>query len=308
MAIKRREFLKTTTIAAGAALAAPEVIAQGQTAAGRLKDTPISQLKRMTDGIVPITTEERLARQEKARRLMVENKIDAVVIEGSTTLNYFTAVSWGLSERTFVWVLPARGEMAWVSPKFEEDRALELIKFGSDVRTWEEDESPYKVIAKTLADRGLRSGRIGIDERLRFFIYDGLRQAAPGLEFASADPVTIGCRSIKSAAEIALMQRANDITVEAYKAALAMLKGSGPASASNRPSRTARSSRARSARATSFSWTAAVGSKAIGPTSAGRLFSANPRRSSARCGNSSRKPNSRHLPRPSPERRTSRLI
>ncbi|MDH4197815.1 MAG: Xaa-Pro peptidase family protein, partial [Candidatus Aminicenantes bacterium] len=224
MAIKRREFLTTTTIAAGAALAAPQAIAQGQTTAGSTKVTPISRLKRMTDGIDPITAEERLARHEKARRLMVENKIDAVVIEGSTTLNYFTGVSWGLSERTFVWVLPARGEMAWVAPKFEEDRALELIKFGSDVRTWEEDESPYKVIAKALADRGLRGGRVGIEERLRFFIYDGLRQGAPGLEFVSADPVTVGCRSIKSTAEIALMQRANDITVEAYKAALAMLK------------------------------------------------------------------------------------
>lgn len=224
MAIKRREFLRATTIAAGAALAAPEAIAQGQTPAAAQKDTPISRLKRMTDGIVPITAEERLARHERARRLMVENKIDAVVIEGGTTLVYFTGVSWWLSERTFVWVLPARGEMAWVSPKFEEDRALELIKFGSDIRTWEEDESPYRVIAKALTDRGLRAGRIGIEERLRFFIYDGLRQAAPGLEFVSADPVTVGCRSIKSAAELALMQRANDITVEAYKAALAMLR------------------------------------------------------------------------------------
>ena len=224
MAIKRRDFLRTTTIAAGAALAAPAAIAQGQTPPAQPKDSPIGRLKRMTDGIVPITPEERLARQEKARRLMAENNIDAVVIEGGTTLNYFTGVSWGLSERTFVLVLPARGEAAWVTPKFEEDRALELIKPGSDVRTWEEDESPYKVIAQAIADRGLRGGRIGIEERLRFFIYDGLRQAAPGHEFVSADPVTVGCRSIKSAAEIALMQRANDITVEAYKAALAMLK------------------------------------------------------------------------------------
>ena len=224
MVIKRREFFRTATIAAGAALAAPRAAAQGQAPAGQPKETPISRLKPMTEGIVPISAEERQARHEKARRLMVENKIDAVVIEGGTSLVYFTGVGWGLSERTFVWVLPARGEMAWVSPKFEEDRAREVIKFGSDVRTWEEDESPYAVIAKALADRGLRSGKVGIEERLRFFIYDGLRKAAPGLEFVSADPVTVGCRSIKSAAEIALMQRANDATVEAYKAALAVLK------------------------------------------------------------------------------------
>jgi Xaa-Pro dipeptidase len=225
MSVKRRDFLKISGAAGTLGLAGAGF---GRQAAGQAarsnKDTPISRLKPMTSGVVPISDDERLARMEKARRLMAANKIEAMVIEGGSGLAYFTDVNWWLSERVFAWILPAKGDMAWVCPKFEEDRARELIRFGTDIRTWEEDESPYKAIAGVLTDCGLRTGRVGIEERVRFFVFDGLRKVAPALDFVSADPVTIGCRSIKSAAEIALMQRANDITVEAYKAAIAMLR------------------------------------------------------------------------------------
>jgi Xaa-Pro dipeptidase len=228
MSINRRNFLKMTAGAAGAygvAGAAIKSAEAGQAAPkAAQKDTPIGRLKPMTAGIVPISDDEWLARMDRARRLMADNKIDAIVVEGGTGLAYFADVSWWLSERVLAWILPAKGEMAWVCPKFEEDRARELIRFGTDIRTWEEDESPYKAIAGVFQDRGIRTGRVGIEERVRFFVYDGLRKEAAGLDFVSADPVTAGCRSIKTPAEIALMQRACDITVEAYKAALAMMK------------------------------------------------------------------------------------
>ena len=120
----------------------------------------------------------------------------------------------------FALVIPARGEIAWVCPKFEEERARELIAIGNDIRTWEEDESPYQRVGEIFRDRGLRGGRIGIEERVRFFLFDGIRKAAPRLQFVSATPVTAGARMFKSAAEIALMQRANDITIVAYKATI----------------------------------------------------------------------------------------
>jgi len=155
---------------------------------------------------------------------MADNRLDAIMVEAGTSLFYFTGVRWGQSERPFVAVIPARGEFAWVSPGFEEARARELIKFGTDVRTWQEDESPYKAIAQILRDRGIAAGRIGVEERTRFFIMNGVRIEAPALEYVSADPVTAGCRMIKSPSEIALMQRANDMTLAAYKAGLATLK------------------------------------------------------------------------------------
>ncbi len=178
----------------------------------------------MTSGIHPITDDERRARMENARRLMRENKIGAILLEGDSSMFYFTGTRWGRSERTFGMVFPADGEPAWVVPGFEEARAREVIRFGADIRTWQEDESPYRRIAQILKDRGVSGGRIGMEERVRFFVYDGIRKEMPAAEFVSADPVTAGCRMIKSPAEIALMQRANDITIEAYGAGLATLR------------------------------------------------------------------------------------
>jgi len=189
-----------------------------------VRSDPISRLKPMTADVVPISDEERKERIEKARSLMSENNIAAIYLEGGSSLFYFTGVQWWNSERMFALVIPAQGELAWVCPAFEKDRALELIRFGSDIRTWEEHESPYKRVSEIFSDRGIRTGRIGMEERVRFFLYDGIRKEAPQLEYISADPVTIGCRVIKSPAEIALMQKANDITIEAYKATVAMLE------------------------------------------------------------------------------------
>jgi Xaa-Pro dipeptidase len=177
----------------------------------------------MTAGIVPITDDERRARIEKARRLMGEQRIDALVLEPGSSMLYFTGVSWGLSERPFVAVIPARGELAYVTPAFEEARARELIKFSDDVRIWQEDESPYRVVAQILRDRGAGAGRIGIEERMRFFVVDGVHRELPQATMVDAVPVTAGCRMIKSPAEIALMQRANDITIAAYAAAFETL-------------------------------------------------------------------------------------
>jgi Xaa-Pro dipeptidase len=238
MPARRRTFLKWSA-AAGACVAAAltdDVVgAQGGTdrpggqagGASPLSDVPapIRALRPMTAGIVPISTRDRQARIEKARRLMAENHIDAIILEGGSSLFYFTGVRWGLSERPFVAVIPAKGELAWVSPGFEEARARELIDLGArDLRTWQEDESPYRLIALILKDRGVATGRVGVEERLRFFIFNGVKKEAPALDYVSADPITAGCRMIKSPAEIALMQRANDMTIAAYKAGLATLR------------------------------------------------------------------------------------
>jgi Xaa-Pro dipeptidase len=217
MRIARRSIL------AAAGLGAATAWAQRGEALQQASDLPepIRKLKRMPPGPPAITDEERRARIEKARRLMADNRIDAIFLESGTSLFYFTGVRWGASERMFGAVLPARGDMAWITPKFEEGRARELIKFGTDVRTWEEDEDPGRVVAQILKDRGVTTGRVGMEERVRFFLFDMIRKAAPAIEYVGADPVTVGCRVIKSPAEIALMQRANDITVAAYKAAIA---------------------------------------------------------------------------------------
>ncbi len=222
--MERRDFLRNSAALAGVAVI-------GRTVG--LPDVPDAFAEEApAPKVVPITDDERRARIEKARRLMSDNGIDALVLEGGTSMFYFTGMRWGNSERTFAVVIPAKGELAWVTPAFEEARARELIKFSTDIRPWQEDESPYRVIAGILRDRGT-TGKIGIEERLRFFIYDGIRQELPSAQFVSATPVTAGCRMIKSRAEIALMQHANDITLQAIGATVKGLKeGMTPAQVS----------------------------------------------------------------------------
>jgi Xaa-Pro aminopeptidase len=216
----RRSFVRVSAGAAGTLAIARPALAGAEANAASLASTLIPS----QSAPPAITDDERRARIEKARRLMADNGIAAMFLEGGSSLFYYTGVRWGNSERTFGAVIPAKGELAWVTPAFEEQRARELIKFSNDVRVWQEDESPYEVIAGILRDRGAANGKVGFEERVRFFIFDGVRQRLASAQYVSATPVTAGCRMIKSPAEIALMQRANDITLEAIGSAFKAMK------------------------------------------------------------------------------------
>ena len=189
--MKRRTFIGTT------AFGIAKLAAQSSVPAA------IKNLRPMTAGVQPITDDERRARIEKARRLMRDNKLDAIVMEGGTSLFYFT----GTRTVTGLWILPAKGEAEWI---------------GRDGK-WTDSDSDYQTAVRFLKDRRV-AGSLGIEERARFAVFEGLRKAAPSLELTSADPVTIGCRVIKSPAEIALMQHAADVTIACYRAVLASLR------------------------------------------------------------------------------------
>lgn len=241
MTLDRRRFLGTAALGAGSLALGCAPKAGGDTSRGdasgssshdSASDLPavIRALKPMTAGVVPISEDERKARIAKAQTLMGEQKIDAIFMEGTTSCFYYTGMRWGQSERTFGVIIPANGKIAYVCPGFEEDRVRELFKpaFGDEIRVWQEDESPYDVIVGIIKDRGVKHRRIGVEERVRFFIADGIRKAANGMDVVDATPVTAGCRMIKTKAEIALMQRANEVTIEAYKAGLSTLREAMP--------------------------------------------------------------------------------
>lgn len=192
-------------------------------------DSPIGKLKSRRSEAKPITQEERQSRMDKAQQLMRENKLDALVMIGGPTLEYFSNVRWWNSERLFVMVLPQKGEPFFVSPAFEKDRALEQIARGPagkypHVMTWEEDQSPYQTVAFGLKERGLTAGRLGLEESVKFVFADGIGKAVPAATLSAATAVTAGCRMLKSANELALMQLANNVTWEAYEAAWKSLR------------------------------------------------------------------------------------
>jgi Xaa-Pro dipeptidase len=202
--MNKREFLK---MSAAAGLGA--AVGTRADAADALRD--------ITAYAVPITVDERLARVEKAQRLMRAQGIDAILLEAGSALIYFTGVRWWRSERFTGAVIPAVGEIAFVTPYFEEPSVRESMEFGDDVRTWHEHENPFALIKGILSDRDLKRGKIGVEETVRHFIVDGIAKAAPDFELVSGKDVVRGCRMYKSPAEIALMQVANDVTMAAYR-------------------------------------------------------------------------------------------
>jgi Xaa-Pro dipeptidase len=151
-------------------------------------------------------------------------KYDALFLSAGTSLYYFTGIRWNLSERLLGLLVPREGRPILVVPAFEEGRLREKLRFPLEVRVWQEDENPTKVAATALADRGIRSGVVGVEETTGFTFFDHLRQAAPGFDYVSADPVTIGCRARKSEHELQLMRLACEATFDVFRAVFASLK------------------------------------------------------------------------------------
>ena len=231
--LSRRQFLEAGAVAAGITAVAHPLLAS----AVARDDTPntsplppsLARLQSRKSEATPISREERATRQDRARKLMTDNAIDAILMMTGTSLNYFTGIRWWGGERMFAFVLPAKGASFYVCPAFEEGRAREQIAHAPDgdrpdVRTWQEDESPFRLVAQGLKDSGIATGNLGIEETVRFFFADGITQAAPQSTLISAKPVTAGCRMIKSAHEIALMRLAAQVTLSAYEAVYRALR------------------------------------------------------------------------------------
>lgn len=183
----------------------------------RAADAGLGALASLTGDARPIDEAERKARIARAQALMAEHGIGAVVIEPGSSLIYFTGVRWWRSERLTCAVLPAEGEPCIVTPFFEEPSVRESLGVPADVRVWQEDASPFAAVAGFLRDRKLAGRPVGVEETARYFLVDGLQQALPDARLVSANPIVRGCRMIKSAAEIALMQCATDVTIAAYR-------------------------------------------------------------------------------------------
>lgn len=206
-AMNKREFLKF----AGASSAG--LVFSGQA----LADGGDAGLPDLAAAATPISGAERQRRIETAQDLMAAREIDAVVVEAGSALTYFTGVRWWRSERFTGAIIPRRGRVGIVTPSFEEPSVRESLGVDADVRSWNEHENPFARVRELLLDRGLKSGRIGIEETVRYFVADGIRDAVRGFEVVPGNQVTRGCRMYKSPAELALMQIANDVTLAAYR-------------------------------------------------------------------------------------------
>src|SRR5271156_4644972 len=220
----RRNFLQTAAASSAFLLSTPAL-------ASPADDSPslppaFANLKPLGNKVRPIQPDEFKSRIAQAQKKMAEAQppFNALFLAPGTALYYFTGIRWGLSERLLGLLIPQIGEPILVVPAFEEGRLREKLKFPIEVRTWQEDQSPTKIAASALADRGVRTGRVGIEETVGFSFFDHFRNAAPAFTCVSADPITIACRVHKSPHELELMRQACDATFDVFTAVFASLK------------------------------------------------------------------------------------
>ena len=202
-----RRTVMANAVVAGAALALP----------GPGFGAPRVGLTPLPGRAVPITPDERLARLARLRAAMKRAGIAALIVEPGSSLVYFTNVRWHRSERLTAAVIPADGEVAIVTPFFEGPSVRQTLGIPAEVRTWQEDEDPLALVAAIVRDRRAAAGPVAIEETVRWFVPDALRRILPDATLVSGAGVVRGVRMVKSPAEIALMQRASDITVAAYR-------------------------------------------------------------------------------------------
>ncbi|WGG51142.1 Xaa-Pro peptidase family protein [Rugamonas sp. DEMB1] len=189
----------------------------------------LATLSDMTAGAVAIGKAEHLQRIGKAQAFMRDQGIAAIYLNAGSNLLYFTGTRWYPSERMVGAILPASGAVEYIAPAFEESTLKDFMLVEGAVNCWNEHESPYQLFVDVLGRMGVapdaaRPPRVGICESAAFFIYDGIRPLAAGYALENARGVTAHCRTRKSAAEIALMQRAKDMTLAVHVATASMLR------------------------------------------------------------------------------------
>jgi len=163
----------------------------------------------------PIGREERRARVRGLRGLMDESGIGAVLIGPTASLRYFTGMSWHASERFTGALIHADGRVEYITPGFERDKVAQVIGIDGEIHTWEEDESPYRLIAGRLGN----TARMAVDESVALFTWLGLKGVLDDARIQGAGALINRLRRTKSEAEIALMQYAKDITLEVHRRA-----------------------------------------------------------------------------------------
>jgi len=190
---------------------------------GSTAEAELEKISDLTSEVNPILKDEFQSRLEKAKKLLAEKNLDAVYFHAGTNLYYFTGTTWSPSERMMGAILTPDGKLNYIGPKFEEGTINNFKLIEGNVNCWEEHENPYKLFGKILKDTGIASGKIAVDETAPFFIIDGIKKSNTDYEFIIASPITSGCRMHKSENEIAIIQRAMDITLTVQKAAAKIL-------------------------------------------------------------------------------------
>ena len=219
--MNRRKFIENSALAgSGLALVGATATSCNST------DQTNQQVKveSITDEVEFINTQDRAQRIEQASKLMQQHQFDAIFIESGTSLEYFAGIKWWPSERLTGVLIFSDATLKYICPAFEKERLEEMIALPGDVVSWEEHENPFQLVAQLFKDKSGATATLGIEENVRFFQSDGIASFLGQATILNAKPMTAGCRAIKTTKELALMKKANQITLEAYRIGFSKLK------------------------------------------------------------------------------------
>jgi len=191
---------------------------------GKTFQEAFGTLSDMTEGVEKTGKHEFQDRLYRLQGEMQSQGVGAVYLHAGTNLFYFTGLRWNPSERMVGAIVPDDGQIQYIAPHFELDTLRDYWLLESEIRSWQEHESPYELVNCVLEEMGAINGRVLLDEVTPFFIYDGLSNACPETTFDHAQPMTQSFRSRKSDREISLIQRAHEMTLTVIEAAASILK------------------------------------------------------------------------------------
>jgi len=189
----------------GAALTAAMTLPIGRVLAQAAAETPSIPIP------PPISAAERLQRLRRAQQMMRALGLGSILVESGPSLDYYTGIQWWRSERLTGVVIPAQGDPIIVTPFFEQPTIKEMLAVPAEIRAWQEDDEPLKLVADFLKERKVAGAPIGFEETNRFFLKDRLQRQLPKTSIVNANPVVRAQRMIKSPTELALMQAAAGI-------------------------------------------------------------------------------------------------
>jgi Xaa-Pro dipeptidase len=169
-----------------------------------------------------ITADEHCLRIANLQGRMAEQGVDAVLLPGGASLRYFTGVRWGISERLLCAVIGRDGDPVYLAPAFEEPKVRKLLQVGEEVRVWQEDESPYRLVAQFLGEQ--RAEKLALDEPTPWAFVAGIRAAAPSIDLVEPVSTVAACRAQKSATEIAIIRWAMALTLDVHRRVYEMLR------------------------------------------------------------------------------------
>lgn len=188
---------------------------------GSTAEIELARLEPWADRAPAVAAAEREARMARAQELTEKLGADALLVNAGASLRYFSGLPWGQTERLVAMLLVPGRKPVMICPHFEIGTLEADLAIPVDIRSWQEDEDPVALVTQVAAELGVKS--LAIDPELPFHFAERVRQGGSAA-LVDAMAVIKQCRMVKSAAELALMQQAKNMTLLVHQAAARILR------------------------------------------------------------------------------------